>query len=72
MRRPINPVKNTNLPNVLLGAGARAVFSLVVKAMLSFMDPREVKAAKRLFSHRFNVFKVGVFLKAPVAAAFSP
>lgn len=72
VRRSINPVTNTNLPNVLLGAGARAVFSLVVKAMLSFMDPREVKAAKYLVSHRFNAFKVGVFLNAPVAAAFSP
>lgn len=59
VRRPINPVKNTNLPNLLLGAGAREVFSLVIKGMLSFMHPREVKAVKHLLSHRFNAFRVG-------------
>lgn len=59
MHRPINPVKTTNFPNLFLGASARAVFSLVMKGMLSFMDPREVKAAKHLLSHRFKAFRVG-------------
>lgn len=38
VHRPINPAKNTNLPNLLLGVGARVVLSLVW-GMLSFMDP---------------------------------
>lgn len=58
VHRPINPVKNTNLPNLLLGAGARAVFSLVIKGVLFFVDPTEVNAAKCLLSHRFNAFRV--------------
>lgn len=70
--RPINPVKNTDLLN-LLGAGARAVFFLVVK-MLSSMDPREVKAAEHLLSNRFNAFTVGLesFFIGLIAATSSP
>lgn len=73
VHRRINPVKNTSLPNLLLGVGARVVFSLVIKGMLSCMDPREIKAAKYLISHKFNTFTVElVSLNAAIAAASSP
>lgn len=70
--RPMNLVQNTNLPNLLLGTGARAVFSLLIKT-LSFMDPREVKAAKHLLSNMFNACTVGLesLLTGPIAAASS-
>lgn len=58
--RTINPVKNTNLPNLLLGTSTSAAFSLVIRGMFFFMDPKDVKPTKQQLGHRFNVLGVGL------------
>lgn len=58
--RTINRVKNTNLPNLFLGTSTSAAFSLVIRGMFFFMDPKDVKPAKQQLGHRFNVLGVGL------------